>query len=75
MVIIEEYEFTYQDYLSYCDSFCYHETEEEYLYLAEPDVEYIYNEEIQEEKVGDKKHDKIFKCIYMETSKKKIKRK
>lgn len=63
MVIIEKYEFTYQDYLNYSDSFYCHETEEEYLCLAEPDVEYNYNEEIQKENDGDKKHDKIFKDI------------
>lgn len=63
MVIIEKYEFTYQDYLNYCDSFYCHETEEKYLCVAEPEVEYIYNEEMEEEDAGNKKHDKIFKDI------------
>lgn len=59
MVIIERYEFTYQDYLNYCDSFYCHEEEEEYLCVAESETEYIYDEETTK----DKKHDKIFKDI------------
>lgn len=64
MVVIEKFEFTYQDYLNYCDSFYYPvtEEEEEYLSVEEPDIEYTFDEE-QEKNAGDKKHDKIFKDI------------
>ena len=43
MVFIEKFEFTYQDYLNYCDSFYCHE-EKQYLSVAEDTVEYTYYE-------------------------------
>lgn len=62
MVVIEKFEFTYKDYLSYCDSFYYPVTEEEYSSVEELGLEYTFDEE-QEKNAGDKKHDKIFKDI------------
>ena len=65
MIIIERYEFTYEDYLNYYDSlycdaskvfFCVHE-----------DCENYTSEEKYERKTGDKKHDKIFKEILQNT--------
>ena len=51
VVVIEKFEFTYQDYLSYCDSFYCRETEEEYLSVEEAGGEYIFDEE-QEKNIG-----------------------
>jgi len=67
VVFIEErFIFTYADYLNYCNDFYYPTTEEQYLSVAEDSVEYNFkDEEItkSERKIGDKKHDKIFKDI------------
>ena len=67
MVFIEEsFIFTYEDYLNYCESYKYNETKEQFISVAEESVEYKYsNKEIieNERKIGDKKHDKIFKDI------------
>ena len=61
MVFIENFEFTYQDYLNYYDSFYSHEEIEPYISVAEESVEYTYDE--SSNKTKDKKHDKIFKEI------------
>ena len=58
MIFIERFEFTYQDYLNYCDSFYFHDAVEEFLCVAEDEAEYTYDESAK-----DKKHDKIFKDI------------
>ena len=82
MVFIEEkiackkkvrYEFTYLDYLYYCDRETwekvvngeYPTTDEEndHLCVKEETVEYVREDIEQEIKTGDKKHDKIFKDI------------
>lgn len=60
MLLIEEYEFTYEDYLNYYDSFYYH-TSKDSLCVKEESVEYKTDE--NRKKTGDKKHDKIFKEI------------
>ena len=58
MIIIVKYEFTYQDYLNYCDSIQWNEADT-LIMVAEESEEYTYDDEY----VGDKKHDKIFKEI------------
>lgn len=66
MVFIEEFIFTYADYLKYCDNLQYPETEEEFICVAEDSAEYAFDDEEKVEnkrKTGDKKHDKIFKDI------------
>ena len=55
-MLIEKYEFTYKDYLNYCDSFCFHELKENFS-LKEHSTPYML------EQKSDKKHDKIFKEI------------
>lgn len=64
MVFIEKFEFTYQDYLRYCYYFS-KETVDKFFSVAEESVEYVLkeNEITFEKKIGDKKHDKIFKDI------------
>lgn len=61
MVFIEKYEFTYEDYLNYCDSLYCHASEE-ILCVQEESTPYTSNEQY-EKKTRDKKHDKIFKEI------------
>lgn len=58
VIFIERFEFTYQDYLNYCDSFYFHDMREEFFCVAEDEAEYKYDENAK-----DKKHDKIFKDI------------
>ena len=60
MIFIGKYEFTYEDYLNYCDSLYCHASKE-YLCIAEESVPYTADE--NSKKTGDKKHDKIFKEI------------
>lgn len=72
MVFIEEFIFTYADYLKYCDNLQYPETEEEFICVAEDSVEYAFDEEEKVEnkrKTGDKNTIKYLKTYY------KIKRK
>lgn len=65
MVIIEEFEFTYQDYLRYCYLGVTSDIIDEFLCVAEENIEYILEESETKYKIkiGDKKHDKIFKDI------------
>lgn len=64
MICIEEFIFTYADFLEYCNNLPYPETEEEYICVAEDSVEYLLEEETKtKRRTGDKKHDKIFKDI------------
>lgn len=66
MVFIEEFIFTYADYLNYCDDAKYPEIEEEFICVAEDSAEYVFSDEEKVEnkrKTGDKKHDKIFRDI------------
>lgn len=87
MIFIEEncaykkkvrYEFTYLDYLYYCDRenwkritngmYSIYDEKDDIIGVAEDSVEYVFNDGKQEktkqgEKTGDKKHDKIFKDI------------
>ena len=60
MLLIEKYEFSYEDYLNYCGSLYCHTTKE-ILCVRENDIPYITEE--NKKKTGDKKHDKIFKEI------------
>lgn len=59
MIFIERYEFTYQDYLNYCNSFCCHDFNET-MSFQENSVPYILDEKLNKS-TGDKKHDK--NCI------------
>lgn len=61
MIFIGKYEFTYEDYLNYCDSLYCHEPKE-ILCVRENNTQYTL-EKKDEKKTGDKKHDKIFKEI------------
>lgn len=65
VVVIDRFEFTYQDYLRYRYYYSTEETIDELLCVAEESAEYVLGEnEIKyEKKTGDKKHDKIFKDI------------
>lgn len=60
MLLIEKYEFTYEDYLNYYDSLYCH-TPEEILCVQEECTPYTLDE--NNKKTRDKKHDKIFKEI------------
>lgn len=60
MLSIEKYEFTYEDYLNYCDSLYCH-TSEEILCVQEESTPYTTDE--NKKKTEDKKHDKIFREI------------
>lgn len=62
MVFIEKHEFTYQDYLNYCNSLDFFSVSKKHLCVQEENVEYTLEEE-KNKKTGDKKHDKIFKEI------------
>ena len=46
MIFIERFEFTYQDYLIYRDSFYFHfhDKQEKFLCVAEDEEEYTYEE-------------------------------
>lgn len=60
MLLIEKYEFTYEDFLNYCDSlYCY--ASKEIFGVQEESSPYILDE--NKKKTGDKRHDKIFKEI------------
>lgn len=61
MIFIGKYEFTYEDYLNYCDSLYCRESKG-ILYVQEENIHYTLDEK-DEKKTGDKKHDKIFKEI------------
>lgn len=61
MVFIEKYEFTYEDYLNYCDSLYCRESDG-FFGVREDSTPYNLDEKY-EKKTGDKKHDKIFKEI------------
>lgn len=82
MIFIEEnfegkkkvrYEFTYLDYLYYCDRETWEKVvngeypttdeEQDELCVKEETVEYVKEEYQQDIKTGDKKHDKIFKDV------------
>jgi len=82
VIFIEEtrvkvkYEFTYLDYLYFCDRENWKrivngqypkDEKEEFIAVNENGVEYVYDEVVSKEKdkkkTGDKKHDKIFKDI------------
>ncbi|MBQ2835599.1 MAG: Rpn family recombination-promoting nuclease/putative transposase [Clostridia bacterium] len=59
-MLIEKYEFTYEDYLNYCDSlYCYDSKDT----LCAKEESVAYTTEESKKKTGDKKHDKIFKEI------------
>jgi len=58
---IEKYEFTYDDYLNYCDSLYCHK-QEDFLCVREEDILYNFDEDM-DKKTRDKKNDKIFKEI------------
>ena len=60
MLRIEKYEFTYEDYLNYCDSLYCHASKE-ILFVGEENIPYMTDD--NKKKTGDKKHDKIFKEI------------
>lgn len=68
-IFIEKFEFTYYDYLNYCDSqqeIKYEITEEEFICVEEESAKYYLNgteEKIPKKRNRDKKHDKIFKDI------------
>ena len=71
------YEFTYLDYLYFCDRETWEKVvngeypvtdeEQDVVCVNEETVEYVREEHKQEIKIGDKKHDKIFKDVLQNT--------
>lgn len=71
------YEFTYLDYLYYCDretwkkvvngEYPIRDEEQDELCVKEETVEYVREDDKQQIRIGDKKHDKIFKDVLQNT--------